>query len=113
MSLGKFTAARRDVNHKESFDVEYFDQEGDPHSETFWCYPQRLPGGVLFNTLRINDSSTDFWMFWQKIMDPTEYERWAEFILDEKRPIAARTIRDVMDAVTEASTGRPTEQPST
>lgn len=111
MGNQKFTSGRRDLEKKAPFDLEWYDDKGEVQLQTFYCYPGRLPGGILFDVLRINDGSAPFWEFWRKVMDDGTYMEFRETVRDN--PIDAQVLRDIMDWVIEYDTGRPTEQPST
>ena len=110
MGNQKFTSARRDLNHKAAFDLSWYDENETEQQETFYCYPGRLPGGILFDVLKINDGSAPFWEFWESVMDEATYAEFRACV--RKNPIEASSLREVMDWVIEYDTGRPTEQPS-
>lgn len=110
MGNQKFSSGRRDLEKKAAFDLSWFDEKGEEQVQTFYCYPGRLPGGILFDVLRINDGSAPFWEFWAKVMDDATYAEFRQTIRDN--PIDAQVLRDIMDWVIEYDTGRPTEQPS-
>ncbi len=107
----KYTSARRDLDKKMQFELAWYDDKGEEQIGTFFCYPGRLPGGILFDVLKINDGSAPFWEFWEKVMDPGAFLDFRDYV--RKNPIDARILRDVMDDVIEFDTGRPTQQPTT
>jgi hypothetical protein len=106
----KFASGRRDLEQKAAFDLTWFDAKNEEQTETFYCYPGRLPGGVLFDVLRINDGSAPFWEFWELVMDTSTYAEFRQCV--RANPIDAQVLRNVMDWVIEYETGRPTEQPA-
>lgn len=110
MGNQKFTSARRDLEKKVPFDLSWYDDTDEEQVETFYCYPGRLPGGLLFDVLKINDGSAPFWEFWASVMDEATYEEFRTYV--RKNPIQAATLREIMDWIIEYDTGRPTEQPS-
>lgn len=110
MGNQKFTSGRRDLEKKVPFDLAWFDDKDEEQVETFYCYPGRLPGGILFDVLKINDGSAPFWEFWAAIMDEESYVEFRSYV--RKNPIEAQTLRDIMDWIIEFDTGRPTQPPS-
>lgn len=115
MSDATFTAARVDREKKFSFDIRWYPDNDSDETETstFHCYPGRVPGGMMFDVIRIdNRGSQPFWAFWHSCMDPAEYERWFNFTHEEPGKVDADTIKACMDRVIEFDAGRPTEPSS-
>jgi hypothetical protein len=111
MGNQKFGSPRRDLEKKAAFDIGWFDKKGEEQVATFYCFPGRLPGGLLFDVLRINDGSAPMWEFWGYVMDDATYKEFYRVV--RKNPIDAQAIRDAMDWVIEYDTGYPTELPAT
>jgi hypothetical protein len=106
----QFTAARKDRNKKMKIEIDWYpsDDNDETATEVFWCYPGRVPGGLMFDVIRIGPGgSVPFWQFWSSIMDEPEYERWFNFTHEPGR-IDDDTIRKVMDKVIEFDAARPT-----
>jgi hypothetical protein len=117
--MKKYVAARLDWNKGFEFELAWFDpHDGAEHSDKFTAYPARLPGGVLFDSLKIagagGSGSGAVWDFWRAVLAPGDFERFYTLVRapeDDVR-IDAATIREIMDDITEYDVGLPTTQPS-
>lgn len=110
MSDATFTARRVDRNKEFKFDVRWYpnDDNDETETETFTCYPGRVPGGLMFDVIRIGPGgSVPFWTFWASCMDNDEYERWFNWT-HEPGKVDDDTIRAVMNDIIAFPVGRPT-----
>jgi hypothetical protein len=112
MSTKTFTAARAaERGVKADFDLKWEDDEGEVHTETFFCYPGRAPGAVLFDLTTVGTGSGPMWEFYRAVMGDG-YAAFREFVDDGGHGVSADVLRDITSWIIEYDTGLPTPPPA-
>jgi hypothetical protein len=112
MSIKKFTAAKAAVRGvKADFELDWEDDELETHTETFYCYPGRAPGAVLFDLTTINMGSGPMWDFYRAVMGDG-FDTFETFVRDDKHGVDADVLRDITTWIIEYDTGLPTMPPA-
>jgi hypothetical protein len=108
MATKRFVAssnAKRGI--KAEFELEWEDKEGEAHVETFYCWPARAPGAVLFDLTGISNTSGPMWEFYEAVMGDG-YEEFRTFVRNADHGVEAETLREVTSWIIEYDTGTPT-----
>jgi hypothetical protein len=111
MSTKKFTAAskaKREI--KADFEIDWEDDEGEHHTATFWCFPGRATGAVMFDLTTVAGDSKPMWEFFETTID--DFPTFEKFLRDPAHGVEADTIREIVSWMIEYDTGTPTPPPA-
>lgn len=106
--IKKFTAARN-ANRTEAvpFELDWYDDSDEPHTEDFVCYPGKVPGALSFDLVLVDEDSEPMWEFFQAAMQEG-YTAFRKFVRDPDHGIDANALADIVRWINSYETGLPT-----
>lgn len=103
----KFKAARKDRGKAVPFELEWEDDDGQAQTESFTCYPGKVPGALSFDLVLVNEDSEPMWEFFEAAMQEG-YIGFRKFVRDSSHGIDADALADIVRWINSYDVGLPT-----
>lgn len=108
MAVKKFqaaSAAKRGV--KAEFEIDWQDDEGETHTQTFYCFPARATGSNVLNLTVVGQAAPSMWEYFRSIM-ADGFDAFKTFIDDPGHSVESEVLSEIINWAIEYDTGTPT-----